>query len=90
MTPSILRVYDPSECSASGTPLDWDRCRRCGGSGFRTVNYGHTTNADGRSRSGGKAPNGKLHAPPGTCPICARQPLGDEPAVCQHGVATRS
>lgn len=34
--------------------------------------------------------DGELHAPPGTCPICARQPLGDEPAVCPHGVATRS
>lgn len=47
MTASILRRYDLDECGADGVPLDWDRCRRCGGSGSRTVNYGHTVNADG-------------------------------------------
>lgn len=29
----ILRVYDPAECDAAGVPLDWERCRHCGGPG---------------------------------------------------------
>lgn len=35
---SVLRVYDPAECDEHGKPLDWDRCRTCGGCcGARTV-----------------------------------------------------
>jgi hypothetical protein len=30
---SALRIYDPAECSDDGKPLDWDRCRNCGGEG---------------------------------------------------------
>ncbi len=26
---SILRIYDPPECTAEGEPLDWERCRTC-------------------------------------------------------------
>lgn len=36
----VLRVYDPAECDERGVPLDWDRCRTCGGSGrFRDPRY---------------------------------------------------
>jgi hypothetical protein len=31
--PTVLRVYDPSECDSTGTPLDWERCRACKGAG---------------------------------------------------------
>jgi hypothetical protein len=27
----ILRIYDPIECDEQGVPLDWERCRACGG-----------------------------------------------------------
>lgn len=30
---SVLRVYDPGECDERGVPLDWKRCRACGGRG---------------------------------------------------------
>lgn len=33
--------------------------------------------------------DGELVAWPGTCPVCARLPLGDAPVVCEHGVAAR-
>jgi len=33
--------------------------------------------------------DGTLVVPEGACPQCARVPLGDEPVVCEHGVATR-
>lgn len=26
---SVLRVYDPADCDATGVPLDWERCRTC-------------------------------------------------------------
>ena len=31
---TILRVYDPEECTAEGVPLDWERCRNCEGVGW--------------------------------------------------------
>jgi hypothetical protein len=34
---SVRRIYDPAECGSSGVPLDWERCRRCGGSGTSTL-----------------------------------------------------
>lgn len=27
----LLRIYDPVECDENGVPLDWERCRVCGG-----------------------------------------------------------
>jgi hypothetical protein len=33
MSAVVLRVYDPAECDAAGVPLDWERCRPCGGRG---------------------------------------------------------
>lgn len=29
----LRRVYDPAECDERGVPLDWERCRTCGGGG---------------------------------------------------------
>lgn len=36
---SVLRFYDdPAECDGQGVPLDFERCRKCGGSGrYRDV-----------------------------------------------------
>lgn len=31
MNSNVLRIYDPAECDEHGVPLDWERCRACGG-----------------------------------------------------------
>lgn len=31
---SVLRVYEPEECGEDGRPLDWEKCRSCGGTGL--------------------------------------------------------
>lgn len=30
---SVLEVVDPADCDEDGVPLDWERCRRCAGTG---------------------------------------------------------
>jgi hypothetical protein len=30
---TVLRVYSPDECDSDMNPLDWERCRECGGAG---------------------------------------------------------
>jgi hypothetical protein len=30
----LLRICDPAECDERGVPLDWERCRACGGKGL--------------------------------------------------------
>lgn len=37
---STLRVYDPAECDEHGVPLDWERCRACGGVGRADLRNG--------------------------------------------------
>ena len=32
---AVLRFYKMAECDEHGVPLDWDRCRACGGTGWR-------------------------------------------------------
>jgi hypothetical protein len=33
MAMTVLRQYDPDECDSEGVPLDWEKCRNCGGEG---------------------------------------------------------
>lgn len=60
---NILRLYDPPECGPlterGAVPLDWDRCRNCGGKGEIAKNEGDPLRRYACGRCGG---HGSLRA----------------------------
>jgi hypothetical protein len=42
------RIYDPAECDEHGVPLDWTRCRTCGGRGSTWDGESFSEDAGGR------------------------------------------